>query len=102
VRQLCDEYWAGTTQALTEDGRFGDIELKIVGRHGATSWDAVVMRARNLPAKMPALLRLQRHDNFELGMRVRILDAALARDPQDSAALAIVTLSAWSEAYRVL
>lgn len=101
VRQLCDEYWAGTTQALTEDGRFGDIELKIVGRHGATSWDAVVMRARNLPAKMPALLRLQRHDNFELGMRVRILDAALARDPEDSAAPAIVTLSAWSEAYRV-
>jgi len=102
VRQLCDEYWAGTTQALTEDGRFGDIELKIVGRHGATSWDAVVMRARNLPAKMPALLRLQRHDNFELGMRVRILDAALACDPEDSAAPAIVTLSAWSEAYRVL
>ncbi len=101
VRQLCDAYWAGTTQVLTEDGRFGDIELKIVGRHGATSWDALVMRARNLPAKMPALLRLQRPEDFELGMEVRILDAALARDPEDAAAPAIVTLSAWSEAYRV-
>lgn len=101
VRQLCDAYWAGTAQVVTEDGRFGDIELKITGRHGPTSWDAVIMRARNLPAKMPALLRLQQPDDFKAGMRVRVLDGALACDPEDDAAPAIVTLSALSEAYRV-
>jgi hypothetical protein len=101
VRQLCDAYWAGTTQAVTEDGRFGDIELKITGRHGPTRWDAVIMRARNLPAKMPALLRLQQPDDFKTGTQVRVLDGALAYDPEDDAAPAIVTLSALSEAYRV-
>ena len=59
VRQLCDAYWAGTTQAVSDDRRFGDVELKIIGRHGPTSWDAVVVRARDLPANTPALLRLQ-------------------------------------------
>lgn len=101
VRQLCDAYWAGPTQAVSEDGRFGDIELKITGRHGPTSWDAVVMRARNLPAKTPALLRLQQPDEFTTGTRVRVLDGALARDPEDDAGPAIITLSALSEAYRV-
>jgi len=101
VRQLCDAYWAGTTQAVSEDGRFGDIELKITGRHGPTSWDAVVMHARNLRAKAPALLRLQQPDEFETGAQVRVLDGALACDPEDDAAPAIVTLGALSEAYRV-
>lgn len=102
VRQLCDAYWAEPTQAVSEDGRFGDIELKITGRHGPTSWDAVVMRARNIPAKTPALLRLQQPDEFTTGTRVRVLDGALARDPEDDAAPAIVTLTALSEAYRVV
>jgi hypothetical protein len=101
VRQLCDAYWAGTTQAVSEDGRFGDIELKIAGRHGPTSWDAVVVRARDLPAKTPVLLRLQQPDEFKTGTRVRVLEGALARDPEDAAAPAIVTLSVLSEAYRV-
>lgn len=100
VRQLCDAYWAGTTQVVSEDGRFGDVELKITGRHGPTSWDAVVVRARNLPEKTPALLRLQQPDEFTAGTRVRVLDGALARDPEDEAAPAIITLSALSEAYR--
>lgn len=99
VRQLCDAYWAGATQAVSEDGRFGDIELKIRGRHGPTSWDAVVVRARDLPAKTPVLLRLQRPDEFKTGSRVRVLDGALARDPEDAAAPSIVTLGAFSETY---
>lgn len=101
VRQLCDAYWTRPTQAVSDDGRFGDIELKIIGRHGPTSWDAVVTVARNLPAKTPALLRLQYPDEFKPGARVRVLDGALARDPEDDAAPAVVTLSAISEAYRV-
>jgi PD-(D/E)XK nuclease superfamily len=101
VRQLCDAYWAGSTQAISDDGRFGDIELKLIGRHGPTSWDATVVRARNLPAKTAALLRLQQPDEFTAGARLRVLDGALARDPEDDAAPVIVTLSALSEAYRV-
>jgi hypothetical protein len=101
VRQLCDEYWAGATQALSDDGRFGDVELKITGRHGPTSWDAVVVRARDIPAKTAALLRLQQPEDFKTGSRVRVLDGALARDPEDDAAPTIITLSALSEAYRV-
>jgi CRISPR/Cas system-associated exonuclease Cas4 (RecB family) len=101
VRQLCDAYWAGAAQTVSEDGRFGDVELKITGRHGPTSWDAVVVRARNLPARTPALLRLQQPDEFKTGAQVRVLDGAIARDPEDDAAPVIVTLSALSEAYRV-
>lgn len=101
VRQLCDAYWAGSSQAVSDDGRFGDVELKITGRHGPTSWDAVVVRARDFPAKTTALLRLQQPDEFKVGARVRVLDGALARDPEDDAAPAIVTVSALSEVYRV-
>lgn len=99
VRQLCDAYWASATQVVSDDGRFGDIELKITGRHGPTSWDAVVVRARDLPAKTPALLRLQQHEEFKEGTRVRVLDGALARDSEDDAAPVIVTLGVLSEAY---
>jgi hypothetical protein len=101
VRQLCDPYWASSAQAVSDNGRFGDIELRITGRHGPTSWDAVVLRARNLPSNTRALLRLQQPDDFKTGARVRVLDGALARDPEDDAAPAIVTLGAFSEAYRV-
>ncbi|XXF79752.1 PD-(D/E)XK nuclease family protein [Myxococcaceae bacterium GXIMD 01537] len=101
VRQLCDSYWTTGTQAVSDDGRFGDVELNITGRHGATSWDAVVVRARNWPAKVPALLRLQQPDEFKVGTRVRVLDGALARDPEDATSPVIVTLGAFSEVYRV-
>ncbi|MBX3207422.1 MAG: PD-(D/E)XK nuclease family protein [Labilithrix sp.] len=101
VRQLCDAYWAGKTQAVSDDRRFGDCELKITGRHGPTSWDAVVVRARDLPAKTPALLRLSQHVDFAVGARVRVLDGALARDPDDPEAPIIVTLGTFSEAYRM-
>lgn len=101
VRQLCDAYWAGTAQTVSEDGRFGDIELQITGRHGSMSWDAVVVRARNIPAKAPALLRLQQPNELKVGTRLRVLDSAIAQDPEDATAPTIVTLSALSEAYHV-
>lgn len=101
VRQLCDAYWDGATQAVSDNGRFGDIELKITGRHGPTSWDAVVLRARNIPAKTPALLRLQQSAEFKTNTHVRVLDGALARDPEDEAAPVVVTLGLLSEAYRI-
>ncbi|MGB3749190.1 MAG: PD-(D/E)XK nuclease family protein [Rhodanobacter sp.] len=101
VRQLCDVYWASATQAVSDDGRFGDIELKITGRHGPTSWDAVVVRARDLPAKTAALLRLQQPEEFKTGTCLRVLDGAIARNPEDDAAPVIVTLGLLSEVYYV-
>jgi len=101
VRQLCDAYWASATQVISDDGRFGDVELRITGRHGPTSWDAVVMCARDWPANTLALLRLQRPEQFKAGTRVRVLECALARDPEDAAAPAIVTVGALSETYLV-
>lgn len=88
-------------QVVSDDGRFGDVELKITGRHGPMSWDALVVRARELPTKMAALLRLQQPEDFKVGARVRVLGGALMRDPEDDTAPAIVTLGAFSEIYRV-
>lgn len=101
VRQLCDAYWANVARVAPDDGRFGDIELKITGRHGPTSWNALVLRARNLPANTAALLRLQQHEEFQEGTRVRVLNGAITRDSDDDAAPAIVTLGVLSEAYYV-
>ena len=74
---------------------------KVIGRHGPTSWDAVVVRARRLAAKTPALLRLQQPVEFKTGTRVRVLEGAFARDPEDATAPVIVTLGAFSERYLV-
>lgn len=99
VRQLCDAYWASATHAVSKDGRFGDIELILTKRHGAKSWDAVIVRARNLPENTPALLRLQHADEFQAGTRVRVLDAAVTRDPEVDGTPAIVTVGLFSELY---
>lgn len=99
VRQLCEAYWAGATQVVSDDRRFGDIELRITGRHGPLSWDGEVVCARDLPPKTPALLRLKQNYEFKKGTRVRVLDGAIARDPEDDAAPAVVTLGVLSEAY---
>lgn len=99
VRQLCDAYWASASLLVSDDGRFGDIELKIIGRHGPTSWDASVIRARNWPANTSVLLRVKQHQSINLGTRVRILDGALARDTEYDTAPAIVTLGSISEIY---
>lgn len=102
VRQLCDAYWASATQVVSDDRRFGDIELRITGRHGPLSWDGEVLRARDLPSKTPALLRLKENYEFKRDTRVRVLDGAIARDPEDDAAPAVVTLGVLSEAYHKL
>jgi len=99
VRQLCDAYWASAAQVVSDDGRFGDIELEITGRHGPMSWDGVIVRARDLPPKTSTLLRLSQHYEFKKGTRVRVLDGAIARDSEDNAAPAIVTVSVLSEVY---
>lgn len=99
VRHLCDAYWEGDQQLVSEDGRFGDIELEITGRHGPMSWDGVVVRARDLRPKTPALLRLTQLCEFRRGTRVRVLDGAIATEAEYSSPLIIVTVGALSEVY---
>ena len=99
VRHMCGEYWLGITQVTSENSAFGDAELRIVRKHGPTSWDVVVVRARDVPAPSAALLRLQEPAEFRPGTRVRVVDGLFARDPEDPTAPVIVTLGAFSEAY---
>ena len=47
------------------------------------------------------MLRLQQAQEFKMGSRVRVLDGALARNPEDERGPAIVTLGLFSEAYIV-
>jgi hypothetical protein len=101
VRHMCEEYWARATQFGADGGRFGDVELEIVGQHGPTSWDAVVLRSRSVSPKTPALLRLQQPLVLKPSTRVRVLDGALALDVDAADAHVIVTLGSFSEAYCV-
>lgn len=100
MRQLCDAYWASAKLVVSDNGRYGDIELKITGLHGPTSWDAVVVSSRDLPANYPALLRFQKHEEFEKGTRLRVLDATISRESENYGAPVIVTLGILSEAYQ--
>lgn len=101
VRQLCEEYWKPSTlQKVVEGGR-GDVELLVKRRHGGTSWDSEVIASTLIPAKSPVLLRLSKPADFCAGARLRILDAAIRKDPEAEGEPTIVTVAAWSEVYRV-
>jgi hypothetical protein len=102
VRQLCDKYWmGGSQQGVTTDSSpvFGDVELKIVRQHGATSWDAVVVLSPVASAGKSALLRVPYPVEFQPEARVRVIDAAVAVDPESDGRPAIVTLGMFSEVF---
>ncbi|KYF60256.1 hypothetical protein BE04_25980 [Sorangium cellulosum] len=101
VRQLCDDYWSALPRTRDEDpaARFGDVELKIVRRHGPTSWDAIVERARSVPTGTPALVRLQHLVELTAGEHLRVLEGAIVLGPAEDGARVIVTLGAFSEMY---
>jgi hypothetical protein len=106
VRQLCGEYWeAATQQALGGSGgadrRFTDVELTVTGRHGPSSWDAVIEIARDAGTGKPAVLRTKENQQFQPGERLRVLDAALAVDVEVKDQPAVITLGTMSETYAV-
>lgn len=101
VRQLCDAYWNSASHIVSDNGRFGDVELKVVGRRGSTSWDALVVRGCGVESGTPALLRVTTVNNIKGGRCVRILDGGLARDVEDGEGPLIITLGLFSEAYLV-
>lgn len=110
VRQLCNEYWTPQTQRLmaneARDRRFGDIEVTISSRRGASSWDAIVECSSIVKRGQPILLRA---DNptfaFYAGQRVRLISVHLSvPDEQawESEQPAVIgTMGAGSEAFIV-
>jgi hypothetical protein len=106
VRQLCGEYWEAATQQVLgasggADRRFTDVELTLTGRHGPSSWDAVIEIARDAGASKPAVLRTKENQQFQPGERLRVLDAALAVDVEGKDQPAVITLGMMSETYAV-
>jgi hypothetical protein len=106
VRQLCREYWETATQrALAPEHtnpRFTDVELTVTGRHGPSSWDAVVQVARDVATGKPAVLRTKGNLEFQPGQHLRVLDAAIATEVEDDSQPAIITLGTLTEAYAVV
>lgn len=101
VRQLCDKYWAADSFPKALDQRFSDVELKILRRHGPSSWDAVVVLSSLVDVGKPALLRTQQPGVLQLGTRFRVLDGAVTVDREDHAQPVIVTLGMSSEIFAV-
>jgi hypothetical protein len=104
VRQLCDEYWMSSTWRRGAEGLqpvFSDVELKIGRQHGATSWGATVVLSSATRAGKPALLRLPHPVELRPDTRIRVLDAAVAVDPESDDQPAIVTLGIFSEMFAI-
>lgn len=104
VRQLCGEYWDSLGRYIDawsgQEIRYGDIQCTTTGRHGPSSWDAVIAAPAEL-AGTPVVLR-SRNRNLPSAGRIRVLNAALVHDGQEEAEPAIVTLGNVSEVYAVV
>lgn len=108
VRQLCNSYWLPETQKnlslarAGEESFFGDIEVTITGRHGPSSWDAVLNVSPNRAVGKQAVIRKAINDSsFRTGQVVRILDAHIAWTPEDETQPFVITMGSLSEAYVV-
>lgn len=111
VRQLCDEYWKADTQSRIaeklRDNEFADLEVIISGRHGPSSWDAVVVCSSIV--KRGQLIMVRADDPpFELrvGQQLRLLSVHMSildkQTIEEGQSTAIATLGILSEAFIVL
>lgn len=106
VRQLCQEYWsvqvqqALASELTTADKAFADVEVTILGRHGASSWDAEVTVSRSMAKGRRILLRTNQMElDAGPGDRVRILGAHVSEGEGGEIMPALVTMGSMSEAY---
>ena len=106
VRHLCEDYWTSAAQRkITEESAqpapFTDIELVITGRHGPTSWDAVVAVSRVGSDGRQVVLRTgSSGPNLKRDDRVRVLDTHFAI-PLEETEPGVATLTALSELFLV-
>jgi len=105
IRQLCDTYWTAETQRLLAaqagDRRFTDIHVTITGRHGPSSWDALIELSRDVPPGKRAVVRTSGEIQFRAGDRLRVLDVGVTVDSEDEAQPVVITLGTLSEVYSV-
>lgn len=110
VRHLCGEYWPWyAREGLLRDSMrkgYGDVQIKLTGQHGTSSWDAVVELGPQLEVGTPILLRTG-SDLFDLhpGKRERLLNIHIqSPDEGDSGELrpdptVVLSMGASSEAF---
>jgi len=103
VRHLCSEYWGfldhgGAAIDHQGEGQFGDVELKVIERHGARSWQVQVVHGSQ--ALGAVVLRTPSESvTFDIGSHQRILNAALGVD--DDSNSPILTMTSASEAFEL-
>lgn len=105
VRQLCDSYWTMESQAIiavgSHRGRYADVQLRIKGRHGPRSWDAIIENFHGSHAESPALLRTVDAVEFADGDRVRVIDAAVTPVDEEGVQTLVFSLSTLSEVFKI-
>ncbi|MGE3844742.1 MAG: hypothetical protein AB7I50_24520, partial [Vicinamibacterales bacterium] len=108
VRHMCSEYWAYSARqhSVEADGdrRVADAAIKIVGRHGPSSWDGVLESSAVAARGQRVLLRADsRPLPLVPGQVVRVLAAHIAETPTEAnaEAVTIFTLGAMSELFLV-
>lgn len=98
VRQLCGDYWTPQAQQLLaqevprESSAVGerliDLEVDHLEQQTLSSWSAIVLLCRAIPAGCHVLIKLSESNPllqkiFNTGRRIRILDALLIDQPED-------------------
>jgi len=110
VRHLCEDYWPwhareGPSNESARTG-FGDVQIRLSGQHGPTSWDGMVELGPGLRKGRPILLRTGNHVfDHQPGQRVRLLNVYMnipGEEPDDDDRpdpTVVATMGASSEAF---
>ena len=108
VRHLCEEYWHlhARQQGSYESAksRFCDVQVRLTGQHGPSSWDGVIESGPDLKVGGSILLRTT-NLRFELhpGQRIRLLNVHIRVPPEESIEeqqpTFVATMGANSEAF---
>ena len=110
VRHLCNDYWNLQRQSqILQKGPqgqvFSDLQIRLIRRHGPTSWDGEIEICPVLVPGETVLLRMPSFSTIDVesGMRVRILDALIKTPlPETSISQAqksVATLGDYSEVF---
>ncbi len=111
VRHLCEEYWHlhARQQGSYESAksRFCDVQVRLTGQHGPSSWDGVIESGPDLKVGGSILLRTT-NLQFELhpSQRIRLLNVHIRVPPEESIEeqqpTFVATMGANSEAFLLL
>lgn len=88
VRHLCEEYWQWLARrgeySESPKGQFADLQIKLSGRHGPSSWDGILESFSGLKPGQPILLRTA-NLRFDLypDQRLRLLNVHIIMSNQD-------------------